>query len=82
LALSEKPDVLVVDHLMPQMTGIEVFRELRRLRIHIPVIMMTAADEVYESAPAAGVDHVLEKPFTGADLEAAILKVLAKYAPV
>lgn len=56
-------DLLILDHLLPGMNGVELTRRARRLRGHrrTPVIMLTAS-EVEGEARVAGVDVFLRKP--------------------
>lgn len=59
-----KPDVVLVDLLMPVMGGQECIRELRGRGFDGPVIAFTALDDplIHEEARAAGADQVLVKP--------------------
>ena len=56
-------DLLIFDHMLPGMNGVELTRRARRLRGHkrTPVIMLTAS-EVEREARVAGVDVFLRKP--------------------
>jgi sigma-B regulation protein RsbU (phosphoserine phosphatase) len=63
---TRRPDLIVLDQMMPQMTGVELTRELRgspELR-EVPIILMTAsrAEEDLEAAFAAGANDYLSKP--------------------
>jgi FixJ family two-component response regulator len=49
---SDMPDCLIVDINLPEMTGLELQRELLNLGIHIPTIVITGVDE--ESIAASG----------------------------
>jgi FixJ family two-component response regulator len=55
---------LVLDYLMPEMNGFAVLSELKRRKITLPIIMMTAplSRDVERRAAAAGVAGILEKP--------------------
>ncbi len=63
-------DLLVVDYKMPGLNGIEVVRRARALRPKLRIVMITGhgTPEVINEARAAGVDDVLLKPFTPAEL--------------
>lgn len=67
LASKEKPDLVLLDILMPQMDGFKVCRELKNgaLTADIPVIMLTAKDrqEDIKFAQQAGADEYIIKPF-------------------
>ena len=56
-------DLLILDHMLPGINGVELTRRARRLRGHsrTPVIMLTAS-EVEPEARVAGVDVFLRKP--------------------
>ncbi len=62
------PDLVLVDWMMPRITGIEVCRALRDnpLTAHIPVILLTAKAQKseIECGYAAGVDDYIVKPFS------------------
>ena len=45
LATREAPDLILLDVMMPAMSGWDVCRELRRRRIDVPIIMLTARGE-------------------------------------
>jgi signal transduction histidine kinase len=72
LARREQPDVVVLDWMMPNMTGIEVVSALRRdaATAAIPVILLTAKGQHADHAEAAasGVTAYLVKPFSPLEL--------------
>ena len=76
------PDLVVVDWMMPKMTGIEVCRALRDnpVTARIPIILLTArADEAeVERGFAAGVDDYIVKPFSPREMLGRIQAVLAR----
>lgn len=81
-AVEEKPDLILMDVLMPGLDGFEVCRRLRkdpRTR-HIPIISTTAAgvDDIEERCLAAGADGCVRKPYDSADLLARIRSFLEK----
>jgi DNA-binding response OmpR family regulator len=67
-------DVMVLDLGLPDRDGLEVLRELRGARIHVPVLVLTARDAVEARVLAldAGADDYLVKPFAFAELVARI----------
>lgn len=77
-------DCILMDHLMPEMDGIECFHELRRqpggLCQNVPVIALTAnaGSDNQQLYRKEGFDGYLAKPVSGALLEAAVLSVLPK----
>jgi CheY-like chemotaxis protein len=70
------PDLIVLDLMMPVMTGFEVLSALRANKpwATIPVIVLTGTAGY--STDHLGVDAVLSKPFEAADVDAAIQAVL------
>jgi len=79
LALEAKPDLLVLDVMMPGMDGWEVCNRLRRTS-SIPIIMLTAKGEEFDKLRGfhLGVDDYVTKPFSFAELIARIRAVLAR----
>jgi CheY-like chemotaxis protein len=67
-----RPDCVVLDVMMPQMSGHEVLAEIRRIDggPQLPVVMVTAAADEAQSWQAwgAGVDFFLAKPFDADEL--------------
>lgn len=76
------PDLIVLDWMMPKMTGIEVARALRDnpATTRIPVILLTSnAEEAdVEQGFAAGVDDYIAKPFSPREMLARVQAVLAR----
>jgi CheY-like chemotaxis protein len=74
-------DLIIVDHLMPGIDGIEFTRRLRTFpgREQTPVLMVTASDEpeVRSNALKAGVNDLLTKPFDFAQLQPRANNMLA-----
>ena len=76
-----RPDLLVIDQHMPEMTGIEAIRKLRSQlsTLSLPIVMLTAADD--ESAEVesldAGADDYLRKPVSAPRLRARVAALLA-----
>jgi DNA-binding response OmpR family regulator len=76
------PDLILVDWMMPMMTGIEVCQALRDnpATARVPIILLTAkAQEVeVERGFAAGVDDYIVKPFSPREMLSRIQAVLAR----
>ncbi len=81
-AETEKPDLILMDVMMPEMDGLETCRHLKMdssLK-SIPIIMLTAKGQVQDvkDAFAVGADSYVVKPFNLPDLEERIEKMLSK----
>ena len=83
LALSEAPDLILLDIMMPGMSGWEVCRELREKGLDIPVIMLTARGEEVDRVKGLelGADDYVTKPFGLRELLARIRAVLRRPGP-
>ena len=68
------PDLIVLDWMLPGMTGLEVCRRLRSTGDKVPVILMTARDEINDrvSGLDAGADDYVVKPFSIEELLARV----------
>ena len=82
LARSVRPDVIILDMMMPRRSGLEVLTELRRDEdlADTRVIVLTAQPATREQALRAGADVVMVKPFEPEQIAAAVEEVLAQQA--
>jgi len=82
-ALASPFDVIVLDVMLPDWTGVEVVRELRGRGCAMPVLMLTARDTQADVVAGldAGADDYLTKPFAF-DVLLARLRALARRAPL
>jgi len=64
-ALTTDYDVILLDVMLPKLDGIEVSRQLRRQRMHAPILMLTARDSLEDKVLGLerGADDYLVKPF-------------------
>lgn len=74
----QEPDVMVLDHRMPEPDGMEVLRKVRSKGMSFPIIMLTAHGNVATAVEAmkAGASEYLTKPFDLEELKLAIGKAL------
>jgi two-component system alkaline phosphatase synthesis response regulator PhoP len=83
LALSEAPDLILLDVMMPGMSGWDLCRELRRRGLDAPVIMLTARGAEVDRVLGLelGADDYVTKPFSLRELMARIRAVLRRPGP-
>jgi two-component system KDP operon response regulator KdpE len=79
MAEQQRPDIVVLDIVMPDMSGLEVMRRLRE-RTSIPVILLTAKDHDEDKVRGLelGADDYLVKPFNPEELSARVRAVLRR----
>jgi two-component system response regulator MprA len=75
-----QPDAVILDVLMPTMDGLEVCRRLRRAGNRVPVLMLTARDEIENRVAGldAGADDYVTKPFALEELVARVRALLRR----
>jgi DNA-binding response OmpR family regulator len=82
LATTRRPDLIVLDMMMPKATGLEVTRSLREQDStrDIPVILLTARAQEADVASgfAAGADDYVKKPFSPMDLQLRVQALLER----
>ena len=73
-------DVVLTDEAMPDLTGAELGREIRRIRPDMPVVLMSrhGGTQLAERAAAMAVNELLRKPLQARDLAESLARVLRK----
>ena len=81
-AVQSDPDLIILDLMLPQLSGIEVCRRLRHTS-DVPIIMLTAKDDVSDKVMGLdmGADDYMTKPFAIEELLARIRVALRKPRP-
>src|SRR6266404_5191751 len=79
-ALEEKPDLVLLDIMLPRLDGFAVCAELRRLSNPVPVLMLTAKGQVEDRVAGldTGADDYLVKPFSTDELLARVRALLRR----
>ncbi|TXR51483.1 phosphate regulon transcriptional regulator PhoB [Reinekea thalattae] len=85
LVVDQKPDLILLDWMMPHVSGVELARRLKRdpLTAEIPIIMLTAKGEEDHKIAGleAGADDYITKPFSPRELVARLKAVLRRSTP-
>lgn len=79
----EKPDMILLDIMLPGISGLEVLRRVRKIS-NVPVILLTARNETYDRVNGlnAGADDYVAKPFEIEELLARMRAVFRRGSPV
>lgn len=74
LASTEEYDLIILDIMLPGMTGIEICKKLRTDNIHTPILVLTARGQLEDKVEGldSGADDYLTKPFAFAELVARV----------
>jgi DNA-binding response OmpR family regulator len=83
LMQTQRPDLVILDHMLPGMSGLEVLTTLRADPVthDLPVMMLTARGRDREMAERAGADRFMTKPFSNAEILAEVRAMLNERGP-
>src|SRR5256885_14107238 len=79
-ALNEAPDLVILDVMMPRMSGLDVCKQLKTKRPSVPIIMLTARGQEVDKVVGLelGADDYVTKPFSIRELLARVKAVLGR----
>lgn len=77
---SEKPDIVVLDLMLPKMDGVEVCKSVRNEKNQVPILMLTAKDDEFDKVLGLelGADDYMTKPFSPREVIARIKAILRR----
>jgi two-component system alkaline phosphatase synthesis response regulator PhoP len=82
-ALNDSPDLVILDVMMPRMSGLDVCKQLKSKRPSVPIIMLTARGQEVDKVVGLelGADDYVTKPFSIRELLARVKAVLRRAQP-
>jgi two-component system, OmpR family, alkaline phosphatase synthesis response regulator PhoP len=78
--VSEQPDLVILDLMLPEMDGLEVCKQLRGKQLNIPILMLTAKDDEFDKVLGLelGADDYMTKPFSPREVVARVKAILRR----
>ncbi len=75
-----RPDLIILDLMLPKMDGIQVCRELRKMNNLVPIVMLTALQDLSDKITGLdnGADDYMTKPFSPQELVSRIQSILRR----
>ncbi|KIY22148.1 MULTISPECIES: response regulator transcription factor [Mesobacillus] len=84
LAVEEKPELMVLDLMLPKLDGMEVCKQLRQQKVNVPILMLTAKDDEFDKVLGLelGADDYMTKPFSPREVVARVKAILRRVQAV
>lgn len=75
-------DMVLLDIMMPELSGLQVSKEIRKTDSHIPIVALTSIpfEEIKEELAASGINHYISKPPKPEDLKVLLLEYFKQAA--
>lgn len=82
-AISDRPDLILMDIMMPKVNGFEVCRAIRQRKLEMPIVMLTAKGQESDIVRGLelGADDYVTKPFNIRELIARVAALLRRHQP-
>lgn len=79
-AMQERPDLIVLDLMLPGIDGMDICKKLRQEKINTPILMLTARDDEFDKVLGLelGADDYLTKPFSPREVVARVKAILRR----
>ena len=80
LAREDIYDIIILDLMLPEMSGYDVLQKLRNEKVYTPILILTAKDEIKDKVKGLsyGADDYLVKPFEREELLARLMAILRR----
>jgi two-component system alkaline phosphatase synthesis response regulator PhoP len=80
MSKKEKPDLMILDLMLPEISGLDVCKELRQNKISVPILMLTAKDDELDKILGLelGADDYITKPFSPREVVARVKAILRR----
>ena len=81
-AAPERYDAMIIDQTMPNLSGVDLARELLRIRPELPIILCTglSCTMMWEKARGLGIRKILMKPFLSQEFDLVLKEVMGEQA--